>query len=76
MQEARSLQQSTLKEKLYYVSKEYIVQDSTIYGCPILYERNGGGSSEKIQQILKMCGMEITSKENERTYKLEVKRDG
>jgi hypothetical protein len=71
MQEARSNEQSSLK--LYYVSKDYIVQDGTI--GPILYKRNGGGSPEQVEIILKMCGMRIKSKESEHKYNLEVQRD-
>ena len=74
MQEARSNQQSVIKEKIYYVSEDYIIQDSAIFNSPVLISRNGGGSPEKIRKALNMCNMEIKERKDN-LYILGVKTD-
>jgi hypothetical protein len=50
-----------MKRRLYYISNEYLIQNNND-GLPTLIKRNGGGSPQKVKQILKMVGMEIISK--------------
>jgi hypothetical protein len=50
-----------MKRRLYYISNEYLIQENND-GLPTLIKRNGGGSPQKVKQILKMVGMEIISK--------------
>lgn len=50
-----------MKRRLYYISNEYLIQENND-GLPTLINRNGGGSPQKVKQILKMVGMEIISK--------------
>ena len=77
MQEIRSNEQSIdVKEKLYYVSQNYIVQDNFTLKSPTLIKRNGGGSQYEIDTVLKICGMKIISQESEHCFKLEVIKNG
>ncbi len=70
MQEVRSTEQSLNVNKLYYVSKDYIVQDA-IPGT-VLVHRNGGGTEDEILRILKMCKMRIVKKITDKQYLLEA----
>lgn len=74
MQEAQCNKQSTLKDRLYYVGSNYIVQD--IGDFPFLVRRNGRGSDSEVETILKMCGMKIQKKESDIKYRLEVVCNG
>ena len=77
MQEIRSNEQSiNVKEKLYYVSQNYIVQDNPMLKSPTLIKRNGGGSQDEINNVLRICGMRIISQEDEHCFKLEVVKNG
>jgi hypothetical protein len=70
MQEARSTKQSVNVSKLYYVSKDYIVQDAM--SGTVLIHRNGGGTKDEVDRILKMCNMRIIKKINDKQYLLEA----
>jgi hypothetical protein len=76
MQEARSNEQGTLENRLYYVSNNYIVQEDKFLKCPILVKRNGGGSDHEMNTVLKICGMKIKEKESSKRFILEGIRNG
>lgn len=70
MQKTRSTEQGTIinNKRLYYCSKDYIVQEKN--NIITMVKRNGGGSNQKVNNILKMLNMKLISKLNNKEYLL------
>jgi hypothetical protein len=56
--------------RIYYVSKDYIVQEEK--EGPTLFRRNGNSSPELVSTILKMVGMSVVKKIDDRKQLLRA----